>query len=102
MKIRLINLLNKFPYIRGLVSQIKDLKSSYRFEPGHYHSPIPNIEEVKSHYTSLDLVIKDIDFDFQNQLPQLESFSSFYSELPWSFQDDTKNTNYRFKNNGSY
>jgi hypothetical protein len=103
MKKTIINFLNKTPYVRGLYNELKHFKYYHRFEPEHYHNPIPNQQEVEethnsSHFNSLE----GIEFDFENQLPILEKLKQYYLELPWSFSDDTKNINYRYKIKDSY
>lgn len=102
MKKKITSVLNKFPYIRGLVCDLNNYKYFHRFAPGHYHDPIPNEEEIERHYAALTDEIKDINFDFQNQQEILDSFLPFYKEMPWDFQDDNKNQEFRYKNKDSY
>ena len=102
MKRKITTILNKLPYIRGLVNDLNYYKHHNRFAPGHYHNPIPDKEEIEKYYGSLTDEIKDIDFDFKNQISVLEEFIPFYKEMPWNFSDDLKNVQYRYKNQDSY
>lgn len=102
MKENIIKFINKLPYIRGLVKELNNFKYINRFEMGHYHSPIPDDNEVDKHYLILANSIADIDFDFQNQYQQLNEFSIFYNEMPWDFYDDSKNNSFRYKNEKSF
>lgn len=96
------NILNKLPYIRGLAKELSYYKYYNRVLPGHYHSAIPSQEEIDQHYAQFSDNIKGIDFDFTNQTNILESFLPFYKECPWDFKNDGNNSNFRYKNKGSY
>lgn len=102
MKKQIVKFINKLPYVRGLVSDLKNYKNINRFPAGHYHSPIPDFDEVESHFKTLNNSILDINFDFENQNNQLETYLPFYSELPWDFKNDDKNQHVRYKNYSSY
>jgi hypothetical protein len=103
MKKIIINYLNKTPYIRGLYNELKYFKHYHRFEPEHYHNPIPNKKEVEeTHDSSLLNNLEGIDYDFENQIPILEKLYQHYSELPWDFINDQKNTLFRYKLKDSY
>jgi predicted O-methyltransferase YrrM len=102
MKKAVISILNKLPYIRGLVSELKADKYINRFPVGHYHSPIPDQEEIQQHYEKHIGEVKDIDFDFSDQTKVLEELLPYYIEMPWSFTDDAKNKAFRYKNEGSF
>ena len=56
MKNKIKKVLNKFPYIRTLISNINKLESNLEnykkiygtwVPPGHYYSPIPSLEELE-------------------------------------------------------
>ncbi len=102
MKKIIISLLNKAPYIRGLFNELNGLKKELRFPIGHYHNPIPNSNEIEEHYSKINNKIQDINFNFENQINQLETYKIFYNEMPWDFYDDSKNVSFRYKNKDSY
>ncbi len=102
MKRKVINFINKLPYIRGIVRDLNEYKYINRFAPGHYHNPIPNREEIENHYNSLKEEIRDIDYDFKNQEGILTDLLPFYKEMPWDFNNDSNNKGFRYKNEESY
>ena len=102
MKKQIVGLLNKLPYVRGLVSDLNYYKYYNRFAPGHYHNPIPDKIEIEEHYSGMDDTIEDISFDFQKQEAYLKKLLPYYKEMPWDFSDDLKNKNFRYKNAESY
>jgi hypothetical protein len=60
------------------------------FGPGGYYSPIPAMEDIKNHNFQTDLPekIDGINLNSKEQLGLLDSFETFYKELP--FADEKK------------
>ena len=73
----------------------------YPYTPGHYYSPLPDYKEVLAR--SQELVDKDtaecpgINLREKEQLKLLESFSCYYSDLPFPTQP-AENTRYYYEN----
>jgi hypothetical protein len=71
------------------------------FPPGHYHSPVPSIEEIRADQERLfDLTNRElpgIDLDEAGQLELLERIAAFYPELPFE-QHATPERRYYFEN----
>jgi Methyltransferase domain len=69
--------------------------------PGHFYSPIPNIDEVKKRETSLfdrdRKSIAGIDLNLDGQLELLDQFKAFYGELPFTVEKSAGNR-YFFNN----
>ena len=49
MKIKkyIVNILNHFPYIKSLYKFQSDYYKNACYSPGHYYSPIINVDEIK-------------------------------------------------------
>jgi hypothetical protein len=64
--------------------------------PGHYYSPIPNLEELKKNenkiFNSAD-PLKGIELNLKNQTALFNEFKEYYPDLPWH---DNKNNNKRY------
>jgi len=78
---------------------------NYRFlqfsPPGHFYSPIPDYEELKSlgsHFNKNVKEIPGIDMREEEQLALVETFSDFYRELPWQKNDEQHRLRYHFDN----
>ena len=74
---------NALPYY--LVKKYIARNGGNAFSPGGYYSPIPSIEEIKGYTFDVPLpeVLPGIDLNSAEQLNLLESFESFYKELPF-------------------
>ncbi len=72
--------------------------------PGHYYSPIPNLEEIKSRHTQIfEKPINEIlgiDLNTSEQLKLLESFAGNYGDLP--FPEDPSSGFRYYLNNDFY
>lgn len=86
------NIARHFPGIAALISERDKLKNEVAewkkgfVPPGHYYSPIPNIDEIKprleKHKTLTE--IPGIDLNTEGQLSLLEVFASFHKEIPFT------------------
>jgi len=107
----LINgLLVKVPFLGDRIKAYKDLVQVSRdcggYKPGHFYSPIPSREELKSRadtiFTNTDTL--DIDLNIDKQFQFLETFKTQRSDFPYDFLNDKENENlrYRFTNRPQY
>ena len=63
-----------------------NLFNPQEFPPGHYHSPIPSIYEIKnleSKIFHLPRSIPSVDLNEQEQIKLLEDFKEYYNEIPF-------------------
>jgi predicted O-methyltransferase YrrM len=65
------------------------LLESCGYEPGHYYSTIPDLQEVKKRKSEIfrknGKQLQGIDLNRQKQFELLEEFAKFYKELPYDF-----------------
>lgn len=99
----------KIPAVRKMRASIDQLESdtalfSYNscFPPGHYYSPIVNVDEVKTRANEIwkepaPDQIEGIDLNADNQLALLDAFSSYYKALPFQ-ADVSAKLRYYFEN----
>lgn len=94
-----------------LVRQFKDVleltqSTNFRFlsfaPPGHFYSPIPDYESIKSgRYTRFDaglIQIPGLDIKEENQLNLIKRFSKLRSEIPWPAEGRHPDLRYHFDN----
>ncbi|WP_013334402.1 class I SAM-dependent methyltransferase [Gloeothece verrucosa] len=104
-------LLQRIPYIKELYAKIAHLQNvleQYQlgWPPGHFYSPIPNLEEIKAReekiFNNIPRQIAGINLNEDEQINLLKQLSAYYSEQP--FQDQKqKHLRYFFDNpNYSY
>ena len=91
---------NALPYY--LVKKYVARNGGDAFSPGGYYSPIPSIEEIKGYTFDIPLpeVLPGIDLNSAEQLNLLDSFESFYKELPFC-DEKTDGLRYYYQN-GAY
>lgn len=100
-----------FRKITGSIHQHKESRrlihsDGYRFlrafPPGHFYSPIPDFGEINERSSSIfNKKVKDlpgIDLREPEQLVRIDSFKSYYNELPWSDEVRIETLRYRFDN----
>jgi hypothetical protein len=90
---------NVLPYY--FVKKYQEHRSSDPFIPGGYYSPIPSMEEIKEHNFNVPLpeLLPGIDLNSNEQLNLLDSFESFYKELPFT-DEKSEGLRYYYKNEG--
>jgi predicted O-methyltransferase YrrM len=94
--------LNKLPYIKSLVWEINRLKSNSKHPPGHFYSPIPNLNELKKEENRIwgnELIdgIPGIELNTEKQIFLVSKLAEFYKEIP--FHTNKLNGNrYQFEN----
>lgn len=86
---RLINfMLDRLPYIGSLRKQIR-YQGSY--QAGHYHSPIPNHNDVVEYMKSPKrnvTELTDINLNKENQFKLLQEYYAYYDSLPFPEQKE--------------
>jgi predicted O-methyltransferase YrrM len=101
-------ILNKLPYIRGLVVQIKQLQLQLKNEKkkqgvypaGHYYSPIPDKDEVIEYIDSKyvkNIDIPDIVLNKALQKNLLVEYSRYYNDLPFP-ENKTNDCRFYYEN----
>jgi hypothetical protein len=77
------NLLDRLPYVRDLKEQGR-LQGVY--PAGHYHSPIPSMEEVRTHLSQrcpADTELPGMRMNGPSQYAMLIDYAGFYKDLPF-------------------
>lgn len=97
-KKKVINFVNRLPYIRGLYNQTLNTA----FPNGHFYSPVISIENIKKReleiWKNLDIDgIAGINLRTEEQLKLVKEFTKFYTEIPFKSQSQL-NIRYYFKN----
>ncbi len=105
LKTKIISILNRLPYIKGLYEENMNLKKNSCYVPGHYYSTIISVDEIKKREDEIWKGVKidginGIDLRLSNQKNLVSNFNQFYNEIPFK-NDKTKDTRYYF-NNGLY
>jgi methyltransferase family protein len=90
------------PGLGAYVRNAENLRDSLPYPPGHYHSPIPSIEEVKAREAAIwqgETIkgIAGIDLNEQAQLRLLDQLAHYYPRQPFTEQK-TPNLRYYFLN----
>lgn len=99
MKRLIKHFLEKVPYIRNLHQMIK---KQGVFLAGHYHSPIPDRDDVLKYVESrkpLNLELPDVKLNKEKQFELLNDYVRFYEELPFP---EKQNMDYRFYYDNSW
>ncbi|HEX3933761.1 MAG TPA: class I SAM-dependent methyltransferase [Puia sp.] len=102
IKQQIKGLVNKLPYVRTLIKELAVYKTDYA--PGHYHSPIISVEEIKKREAQIFPVrskeITGIDLNEDEQIALLKAVAENYRTIPFA---DEKQSNLRYYyNNGFY
>ncbi|HNT19444.1 MAG TPA: class I SAM-dependent methyltransferase [Saprospiraceae bacterium] len=102
IKSKLAGLLNRFPYIKTLYKFRSDYYKNSCYEPGHYYSPIVNMDDIKRNEIQIWKnksveVIPGINLDSEEQLLLLNEFGKYYQGIPFSAIKQ-KNRRYYFEN----
>lgn len=104
MRKRFINSINRLLYIKDLCNQKELFDKNSCHPPGHFYSPIVDVEDIKDgqeEIWSKEFIntIDGIDLREDDQLKLVRSFQQYYDELP--FEDD-KNEVLRYYYNNEY
>ena len=97
----LYRILLKFPYFGKKLQ----LLNNCGYEPGHYYSPIPDLEEIKKREKTIfkksDVELKGINLRKEEQFALIQQFSSYYNEIPYDFKN-AKETKTRYQVKGAW
>jgi len=98
IKSQLHQLIFDIPYFGKRLKLLKDCG----FEPGHYYSTIPDLEDIQKRRASIfnksEESIKSINLNKQFQFELLEEFKKYYKDIPYDFTEKSvSNTRYQVK-----
>lgn len=104
MKKSVKKFLNKLPYIKGLYKEHLQYYKNSCFEPGHFYSPIVDIDEVKINekqiWNELSLKeLKEINLNINCQKEFLQNIEKHYSSIPYR---DSKKEGLRYYFDNEY
>jgi predicted O-methyltransferase YrrM len=97
------------PFLGDRIKAYEDLVLDSRacgYKPGHFYSPIPSREEIKSRADTIfsNTELLDINLNVDKQFQLLETFKSMRSDFPYDFLNAKENEvlRYRFTNRPQY
>lgn len=88
--------------MKGILKKMIHRSGFYRlaFAPGHYASPIPDVEEaIKALHQSTNLPVKDIDLQPSKQLQLLCELTPYIKKIP--FKESATDSNFRYYYNNT-
>ncbi len=68
-------------------ARLDQLMSALWHPPGHFYSPIPDVEDLRANFEKIfspPYHIPDVDFNTQHQLELLDQFLEWYREQPFT------------------
>jgi hypothetical protein len=88
LKERMIDLLNRLPYVRRLYQRDLDFKRNSFFPPGHFYSPIISVDQIKKREDEIwnekeKNGIAGIDLQTASQIKLVEDIGKYYPDLPF-------------------
>ncbi len=80
------------------LNKLRQMKSTLGFPPGHYYSPIPNLEEIKESEEIIfsDKFINGVDLNIDYQFQLLKKISTNYINYPYQYNNYNKENKYRY------
>ena len=101
-------ILKKLPPIRRIIQErdnalqeIREYRSHIGFPPGHYYSPIPSIEDIRSRelqvFAEPGRELAGIDLNEKAQHALLNEFTAYYKEIPFGAKSNSA-LRYYFEN----
>ncbi|GAL83632.1 hypothetical protein MYP_859 [Sporocytophaga myxococcoides] len=102
LKQKLISILNKLPYIRGIYQDNVIFKRNSCFPPGHFYSTIVSVDDVKNRQNKIwsneDIDgINGVDLNVDEQIKLVKQFEKYYGEIPFT-ENKNNNNRYYFEN----
>lgn len=102
LKQKLKSILNKLPYVRSLYHENMTFKKYLLFPPGHFHSTIISVDDVKKRQDKIwsnENIdgIDAIDLHSEEQKKLVQLFEQYYNEIPFTEIKSNK-TRYYFEN----
>ena len=100
----LIKRINKLPYVRGLHQEIIHYKKNTCFPPGHFYSPLMDVEDLKSRADEIWIEeekeeINGINFEAEQQIKLLGELETYYDAMPFN---EGKQDNLRYYFGGGF
>ena len=100
------SILLKIPYINTKIKRytyINKVILDAGYEPGHYYSTVPKLDDLKKNQDIIfqEKEIKDIDFNEEHQLKNLDEIKDFYKDYLYH-DEDSDLKNYRYKKEGAF
>ncbi len=99
----------KVPFVGERIRAYKELKQISRacgFKPGHFYSPIPSREEVKSNADRIfsDSELLNVDLNIDEQFQLLQTFKMRHGDFPYDFlnEKESESLRYRFTHRPQY
>lgn len=82
-----------------LKREIADIRRRCGFDPGHYYSPIPNLEEIEKDANRIfrKEIPLDINLDAAKQFESLVAISNFFDSYPYLHDSDVQGLRYTKK-----
>lgn len=100
IKSKIISALNRMPYVRTLKKKLDFYEQNLIFQPGHFYSPIINIEEIVGQEDEIfnpNKAIGDIDLNEQGQYLLINKFKEYYSLIDFPVEP-TSDYRYYYNN----
>jgi predicted O-methyltransferase YrrM len=95
--------MNELPYVKRLYRETELYKKNSYYPPGHYHSPIVSVDDIRSREASIWKIddstneIPAIELNFTGQKALLKDFEKYYSDLPF-FDERIDGLRYYYNN----
>lgn len=87
MKRTIREMLRKLPKIGPILNERDNLRKMQCYYPGHFHSPIPHLDDVERDETrifdNIPRRLPGVDLREQDQIRLFDKFREYYSELPF-------------------
>ena len=104
VKHKIIELLNKIPYVNNLYHLNLKFQSNSCFPPGHYYSPIVSVEDLKKREAEIwnkkdQEKILGINLNTIEQLKLVKELAEYYDEMPFN---NVRNKNRFYFDNDFY
>jgi len=95
-------LIGKVPLLGPAVQNYKKYKRVYGacgYEPGHFYSPIPSLEEIQADADRIfgQTDVPGVDLNLSAQRALLDAFKSTHTEFPYDFIGGRENPKHRYQ-----
>jgi predicted O-methyltransferase YrrM len=94
------NALSRVPFVKERMKHNSFLLESFNkcgYEPGHYYSPIPDLDEVENNSETIfnKKKLENIDLNIEKQLSLLSELKEFYSSYPYNSKQNEDSLRYK-------
>lgn len=102
LKGKIINLINKLPYFRGLYLENTQFKRNSCYPAGHYYSPIVMVDDIRKRENAIWNLeniegLAGIDLRVNEQIKLIDNLSEYYSDIPFKSEKQNK-LRYQYEN----